>query len=67
MHAHIKHTAVTPSIAPYNIVDTVMTWAVIILCVCNVCTLPLHPTGKLLHNVDRVNAGMQVTPTRGSR
>ncbi len=67
MHAHIKHTVVSPSSAPYSIIDTVMTGVVIIICIQHGCTLALRSTGKLLHNLDQVDAGMQITPTRGSR
>ncbi len=57
MHAHIKHTVVSPSSAPYSIVDTIMIGVVVMLCIHHGCTLALHHTGKLLHNLDQVNAG----------
>ena len=57
MHAHIEHTMVSPSSASYSIVDTIMIGAISIIRIHYGCTLALHLTGKLLHNLDQVNAG----------
>lgn len=53
--------------APYSIVDTIMTGAVIIMRIHHGCILALHPTSKLLHDLDQADAGMQITATRRGR
>jgi len=44
-----------------------MTGAVIIMRIHHGCILALHPTSKLLHDLDQADAGMQITATRRGR